>query len=340
MSARLTRVKPDGTEHLDSTVFSLRDTLVLAQSEELPSTSRPLRYPLFGSSVTLGSLQPLLTPGRVLALSGKRPRVVVGDGVKGLAISVPGGGSVALTAGDSLQLVDPPLRRVGASVFPMTPEELGAAWGHPVALRLSVRDRDGATGTLDVSADKLRRQSPFEKDETVSEVVFVGAGDGAVAHGRDGTRLQLEAALRYVYDRPSVRVNANVAHATHGETVLETVGSGAANVPDQRFALRQSPVTQVSAATASGRSIVTGAACQRSAVDGGAARCTGSAPRTASSRCDRRRGPHVVQFGDGVGARGLPSGQNNIRARTARASAPPATWPRGSCASCSPGRSA
>ncbi|HEY6508420.1 MAG TPA: putative baseplate assembly protein, partial [Vicinamibacterales bacterium] len=315
MSARLTRVKPDGTEHLDPTVFSLRDTLVLAQSEELPSTSRPLTYPLFGASVTLGSLQPGLTPGRALALSGKRPRVVVADGVKGLAISLPGGGSVPLAAGDSIQLVDPPLRRAGSSVFPMTPEELGAAWGHSVALRLSVRDRDGATGTLDVLARQLRRQSPFEKDETVSEIVFVGDGAGAVEHGRDGTRLQLETAMRYVYDRPGVRVNANVAPATHGETVLETLGSGAANVPDQRFVLRQSPVTQVSAPTASGRS--TSLELRVNDLLWKEVRSlygSGPADRVFTTAIDDA-GHTAVRFGDGVEGARPPSGQDNIRAR-------------------------
>jgi hypothetical protein len=315
MSARLTRVKPDGTEHLDPSVYSIRDTLVLAQSEELASASRPLGYPLFGAAVTLGSLQPGIAPGRALALTGRRARVVVANGVKGLVISLPGGGSVPLSAGDSLQMVDPPLRRVGTLVFPMTPEELGAAWGHPVALRLVVRDRDGATGTLDVSARQLRLQAPFEKDEAVSEIVFVSEGAGAVEHGRDGTRLQLEAAMRYVYDRPSVRVNANVAHATHGETVAETLGGGAANVPDQRFVLRQSPVTQVSATTASGRS-TTLEVRVNDLLWTEVRSLYGSAPRdrvfTASID---DAGRTTVRFGDGVEGARPPSGQDNIRAR-------------------------
>jgi predicted phage baseplate assembly protein len=50
----------------------------------------------------------------------------------------------------------------------------------------------------------------------------------------------------------SVTINGNVAAATHGSAVNEVVGSGNATVPGQRFTLRQSPLTYVSAATPSG----------------------------------------------------------------------------------------
>ncbi|MGH9866929.1 MAG: putative baseplate assembly protein [Candidatus Polarisedimenticolia bacterium] len=50
----------------------------------------------------------------------------------------------------------------------------------------------------------------------------------------------------------TVRLNANVAPATHGETVQETLGSGDASRPFQSFTLRQPPVTYISAPTQSG----------------------------------------------------------------------------------------
>ncbi|SIT01817.1 putative baseplate assembly protein [Roseivivax lentus] len=57
-------------------------------------------------------------------------------------------------------------------------------------------------------------------------------------------------ANRYV--RASVTICANVAFATHGETVQETLGDGDATRPFQAFTLSSKPLTYVSARTASG----------------------------------------------------------------------------------------
>ncbi len=58
--------------------------------------------------------------------------------------------------------------------------------------------------------------------------------------------------LTYTYIRKTVRINANVAEATHGETVEEILGSGDATIPFQQFKLRQPPLTYISAATETG----------------------------------------------------------------------------------------
>jgi hypothetical protein len=58
--------------------------------------------------------------------------------------------------------------------------------------------------------------------------------------------------LSYEYVRDSLTINANVARATHGETVHDLLGSGDASRPYQRFPLRQAPLTHVSAPTPSG----------------------------------------------------------------------------------------
>jgi predicted phage baseplate assembly protein len=67
------------------------------------------------------------------------------------------------------------------------------------------------------------------------------------------TRLHLAKELTGSYARTSVRIAANAAHATHGESTSEPIGSGNAAVPFQSFALRQSPLTHVSASTPTGR---------------------------------------------------------------------------------------
>ncbi len=67
------------------------------------------------------------------------------------------------------------------------------------------------------------------------------------------TVLNLKEALLGTYVRSTVTICANVARATHGETVSEVVGSGDAARPYPQFTLRQAPLTYVSAATPTGR---------------------------------------------------------------------------------------
>ena len=73
------------------------------------------------------------------------------------------------------------------------------------------------------------------------------------------TRITLKEKLSNTYVRETVTINANVALATHGETIQgipgsegEVLGSGDASQAFQRFTLRQPPLTYTSAATPSG----------------------------------------------------------------------------------------
>ena len=54
------------------------------------------------------------------------------------------------------------------------------------------------------------------------------------------------------YDPATLLVNANVARATHGESVREVLGGGDAATPNQTFVLHRPPLTYVPAPTASG----------------------------------------------------------------------------------------
>ena len=54
------------------------------------------------------------------------------------------------------------------------------------------------------------------------------------------------------YVRNTVVINANIALATHGETVTETLGGGDASQSFQRFVLKQPPVTYVTDANPTG----------------------------------------------------------------------------------------
>ena len=80
--------------------------------------------------------------------------------------------------------------------------------------------------------------------EPISEVVAIS--------DITGTKLTVSPPLAKSYSRDSFSFNANVAAATHGETVQEVLGSGNASQANQRFSLRQPPLTYTSAPSPSG----------------------------------------------------------------------------------------
>lgn len=138
----------------------------------------------------------------------------------------------------------------------------------------------------------------------VSDVVLVGGY----------TRLILKESLAHEYVRESVTINANVAHATHGETRQEILGSGDTRTAFQRFALRQPPLTYVPAPNASGAESTLEVRVNEvlwhevSSFYG-----RGRDERVYITRTDDE-GKTIVQFGDGrTGAR-LPTGQENVSA--------------------------
>jgi hypothetical protein len=66
------------------------------------------------------------------------------------------------------------------------------------------------------------------------------------------TTLIFEKELEFKYIRNTVTINANVAPATHGETVSEILGSGDSRKTFQSFYLSHKPLTYISASTPSG----------------------------------------------------------------------------------------
>jgi uncharacterized phage protein gp47/JayE len=153
--------------------------------------------------------------------------------------------------------------------------------------------------------------------EATAEIVQVSA--------LDGTELTVTPPLLKSYARDSFSLNANVAHATHGETVSEILGSGDASQRYQQFTLKQSPLTYVSAATASG-----GRSTLETKTDGGqiqyGIRINDLLWHEAPTLFGRGSQEHIyvtrtgddgkttIEFGDGVTGARLPSGQDNVRA--------------------------
>lgn len=152
--------------------------------------------------------------------------------------------------------------------------------------------------------------------ERVSEVVQLQRQD--LIEGR--SRLLLASDLVHDYLPLTLRINANVVAASHGDSrqmkvQAEVLGSGRGSAAFQRFNLQQKPLTYISAATPSGTE-----STLELRVDGvrwqEAARISEMGPQ--DSRYLLRRaddGTVSVIFGDGHHGRRLPSGSMNVQAR-------------------------
>lgn len=124
--------------------------------------------------------------------------------------------------------------------------------------------------------------------------------------------LTLTENLTHCYEPDSVRINANVAPATEGETRTEVLGSGDPTTSFQEFVLAGTPLTHVPAPTPSG-----GLSTLEIRVDG--VRWTEVASlyaQPADARIYTTRladdGVVTVRFGDGYTGARLPSGRDNV----------------------------
>lgn len=121
--------------------------------------------------------------------------------------------------------------------------------------------------------------------------------------------------LAYPYVRKTVTLNANVATATHGESVAETLGGGDATQAFQRFTLKQPPLTYVSASTPTGTAstleVRVNDVLWTEVPD-----FFGHGPeeRIYTTQLDDN-GNTTVIFGDGVTGARLPTGLENVTAK-------------------------
>lgn len=130
----------------------------------------------------------------------------------------------------------------------------------------------------------------------------------------DYSELFFTADLQHDYQRESVKLYANVALATHGETMHEILGSGGTRQAHQRFSLKQTPLTFVSANNESGAT----AALEVRVNDIAWHEVSTLYDAEASDRSYVARvdedGKGEIQFGDGQRGARLPTGQENVRA--------------------------
>ena len=112
-------------------------------------------------------------------------------------------------------------------------------------------ERADIPGTSGVQSAEILMLS--EVRHGVQETVSTN-GEGTAPNPGDKTHTFIKTAKQpnYCYKRDTLNIYANVVHATHGETRRESLGGGDAAQVFQQFALKQTPLTYISAPTATG----------------------------------------------------------------------------------------
>ncbi len=174
---------------------------------------------------------------------------------------------------------------------------------------------------LIISGKRLGAHMPFlnknlpltaarDEDEVVSEVNTIET----VRPNGDQTVITLKKDLINSFDRSTVVIYANVAKATHGETKKEILGSGNGSQAFQKFALKQKPLTYVSAPTPSGAETTLELRVNNllweevATLDQQSSKNRVYITRMADDRTV------AVQFGDGTNGLRPPTGAENISA--------------------------
>jgi photosystem II stability/assembly factor-like uncharacterized protein len=155
----------------------------------------------------------------------------------GTLISLDGLYSRPIKAGDQIQIMAPPEPVIDFAISPPAPQK----W--------LLQNSDGFIGSFISTKPELLELLPAErKDPIVSEMATIAIPP----LDEQLPILTLIEPLRNAYDPATTSISANVVSASHGETVVEVLGSGDGTQKHQRFILKQPPLTYTAAATATG----------------------------------------------------------------------------------------
>ena len=319
VSSKISRIRTDTNANLSTYYGVTRETSVLTQSDELSIADQPLKYPLYGTFLDLKDLRPDLVGAKVVAVSGKRQKLTVKDGITAL-VFVPddGSGNLVLNPGDQLTVTD-------SLPLPFNADGSIPDWSTETTQRkFNVEDASGRSGTVISTAPSvpLPSLSNFSlalsgsKDPDVEEYALVASVStvSTVANGPSHTRIRLKSNLLNCYDRTVAVVNANVGLATNGQSVTEVMGNGAASVPNQSFALKQTPLTFVQAPTPTGRQSTLQVRANSVAWTEVPSLYNHGPAEQVFATLNQPAGATTAIFGDGVEGATLPTGQNNIQA--------------------------
>ena len=199
---------------------------MLAETERLPLAGLPVRAPLYGDLVALATREEALAPGQPVALAGARQHLRVSS--KGRQMTLADGTPVALSVGDRLALLAAPTRTLaGGAVQSLDPDALLAALdgSSTTELTWTLLDRDGrdrhaAGRRRRARAVRARARTTPSRPRWRSSPTPPTASCTTATAPACGSHAPCATSTT----RETVRVNANVAPATHGETVSRDPG--------------------------------------------------------------------------------------------------------------------
>lgn len=308
LSAKVTELAAD---YADPNInkFDLQLTEVWAQSEELTIAEQPLDHPLYGTFLDLEEIRSDLVGIQAVTLSGKAQKLSVNSNISPALSFAPDDGSASLTLnpGDVVTVIDP-------TPLPLHSDGAVPAWRSSHQSRnLRVADTNGRTGTLTARLSDFTLTPSAKSDPVVQEFALISALSLATKPFPH-TRILLASKLFNCYERETTTVNANVGAATAGQSTAEILGNGSAATPNQKFTLKQSPLTFVQAATATGRSSTLQVRANGVAWTEAPSLYQQGPSQRVFSTLNQPKGVTTILFGDGVEGATLPTGQNNIQA--------------------------
>ena len=328
----------------------LRQTVVYAQTEQLPLTNEPLDTDIAGGSIDLDPVYDGLEPGRWVIVSGTRTDIPNVSGVTASELAMIAGvqqGAQPVN-GQAFPLSAPPFDSIyqttDADAFGdrLVVGQLKAAWRDFVgqlqnlpapdrlnqqyaqavelapgvyanAYVLTASEKQGLFPTFAGLVVHPGSQLPLPGGD-LSKLLADGVFAWRVSGQALNTVLNLAAPLAYSYDRASVTIYGNVADATQGQSTGEVLGDGDAAKAYLSFALSQSPLTYVPAATAAGAtSALTVAVNDRAWRELDDLAEAGPKTRGYVTR-ENDAQKTTITFGNGVRGARVPTGTANVKA--------------------------
>jgi predicted phage baseplate assembly protein len=190
------------------------------------------------------------------------------------------------------------------------------------------RDVQGSTIELDgiydgfksgrwIIVSGARTDIPGTTGVEANELVMIAGVSQAASSPGDTVHTILTLAnngLAYTYDNSTVSIYGNVAEATNGQTVGEVLGNGDASQAFLTFALHQSPLTYLSAATAAGaQSTLTVTVNEIEWQETDDLSALGPTDHDYTTLTDNSAQTSVI-FGNGVNGARVPTGTANVKA--------------------------
>jgi photosystem II stability/assembly factor-like uncharacterized protein len=291
-AGQFTRLTVDRSDRLDR--FDRSSALARLQGEGVQLLSS---QPADAQLITFDGYVSGLEGGQKLAVSGKRvrARLLCQDG-EVLKLILDGGlRSIDIDREEPYQVLG-----------------LSPTGGPRPAATLWLKTRTGQVGSVTLPLEQVLFEPAADNDEVVSEVVEI---DEIREDLSRRTVVSLRQSLANLYDGPTMTINGNVVHATHGKTIAgERLGSSSGLAAPQRFRLDHSPVTYLGASSGSGLESTV-----KVEIDGVRWQEVSSFERLDHDRRvfmlqQDEQGNTTVLFGFGQQGTGIPVGAEQIRA--------------------------